>query len=71
MNQLCPGRAETVLRNLAYKSLKLHEDFELPNDSVLMCINMITTRKTHHARPHGSIGMGRLAARAIWIVFSA
>ena len=71
MNQLYPSRAETMLENLAYKSLKLHGDFKLPIDSVLMCINMITTRETHHPHPHGSIGMGKLAARAIWIVFSA
>ena len=71
MNQPCPGRAETVFGNLAYKSLELHEDLELPIVSVLMSINMITTRMTHRDHPHGSIGMCKLAARAIWIVFSA
>src|SRR6267154_5741004 len=52
---------------------ELHNDFEPPMaDSALMSVNGITTRKVHCARLHGpSIGMGRPAARAIWIVFSA
>jgi hypothetical protein len=49
-----------------------HNDFEPPMAySALMCVNVITTRKSHCARLHGSIGMGRPASRAIWIVFSA
>ena len=49
--------------------LSARDFFELPIAySLLMCLNVITTQKRH---PHGSIGMGRPAARAIWIVFSA
>ena len=51
---------------------ELHNDFEPPMAySALMCVNVIVTRKSHCARRHGSIGMRRPAARAIWIVFSA